>query len=169
MDIIIKNEILKFLDKEYKCAIGKNGIIPAEQKQEGDGMTPAGKFQIRKIYFRADKIKNLKSPFEMIPLSQNDGWCDDSNDPKYNQFIKLPYKNGVSFEHLWQPNDDLYDIIIVIGFNDNPPIPNKGSAIFIHIARENYSPTAGCIALKKDDLLEILKNSDTNTKVIIKK
>ena len=165
MDIKYENGFLKFGGKEYKCAIGKGGVVSAEQKREGDGATPAGIFPIRMIFYRADKIEKPESPFETVALGSNDGWCDDVNDPKYNQFVKLPYV--ASHENLWR-HDDLYDVIVVLGYNDNPPVAGKGSTIFMHVARASYSPTAGCIALSLPDLLEVLKTCHPDTKINIK-
>ncbi len=164
MDNIVVNSkgVLSFKGKEYKCVFGKSGV--SDDKKEGDGATPVGIFPIRKIFYRADKIEKPISPFETVALLQNDGWCDKVNDPKYNQFIKLPYE--ASHENLWR-EDDLYDIIVVLGYNDNPSVSGKGSAIFMHIARQTFTPTAGCIALAYDDLVEILKNCELDTQVSV--
>lgn len=151
-----------FKNKKYRCAIGKNGV--AENKAEGDWKTPIGCFEIRKILFRKDKIEKPQTELLVGEIQENDGWCDDTNDENYNCQIKLSY--NASHEKLWR-EDDIYDIVVVLGFNDNPVITGKGSAMFMHVARENYSSTAGCIALKKEDLLEILKNCDKNTLVCI--
>jgi len=153
-----------FRDKKYRCAIGKNGIT--NDKEEGDKKTPIGCFEIRKVLFRKDRIEKLQTNLPTEEIQKNDGWCDDINDKNYNQQIKLPY--NVGSEKLWR-DDEVYDIVVVLGFNDNPPISGKGSAIFMHIARENYSPTAGCIAFNREDLLEILKNCDRNTLVCVEK
>lgn len=155
---------LIFNDKTYKCAVGKGGIL--ENKAEGDGATPVGCFPIRKIYYRADRIQNIYTVIPTEALKEDDGWCDDSNDENYNKFVKLPYP--VSNENLWR-EDNLYDIIVILGYNDNPAIPGKGSAIFMHVARPTYSPTAGCIALSQEDLLEVLKNVSGETMVCVQK
>ena len=154
---------LFFDGKEYKCVIGKNGV--SVDKKEGDGATPIGCFPIRRVFYRADKVEKPVSPFETIVLTRDDGWCDGINDLKYNQLIKLPYP--ASHENLWREEDDLYDIIVDLGYNDNPPVPGKGSAIFMHIARSTFTPTAGCIALSLSDLMEILKNCDLDTLVCV--
>ncbi|MDP2934312.1 MAG: L,D-transpeptidase family protein [bacterium] len=152
-----------FRGKEFQCAIGKNGIT--NNKKEGDGKTPAGCFEMRKVLYRKDKIEKPQTDLLVEEIQENDAWCDDVNDKNYNQQIKLPY--GASHEKLWR-DDEIYDIVVVLGYNDNPVISGKGSAIFMHIARKNYSPTAGCVAFNKKDLLEILKNCDKNTLVCIK-
>jgi L,D-peptidoglycan transpeptidase YkuD (ErfK/YbiS/YcfS/YnhG family) len=152
---------LIFNEKEYRCAVGKGGIVT--EKIEGDGATPSGCFPIRKVLYRADKFKN--QPYTKFPIqaiSQEDGWSDDVHLPEYNSHINLPYAG--SHEKLWR-DDDLYDIVVVLGYNDKPVLPGKGSAIFIHIAREGYPPTEGCIALSKEDLLELLALADTTTQV----
>ncbi|MDP2946034.1 MAG: L,D-transpeptidase family protein [bacterium] len=154
---------LFFDGKEYKCVIGKNGV--SVDKKEGDGATPIGCFPIRRVFYRADKVEKPVSPFETIVLTRDDGWCDGINDLKYNQLIKLPYP--ASHENLWREEDDLYDIIVDLGYNDNPPVPGKGSAIFMHIARPTFTPTAGCIALSLSDLMEVLKNCDLDTLVCV--
>jgi len=151
-----------FRGKKYKCAIGKNGI--AENKTEGDGKTPKGCFEIRKVLYRKDRIEKLQTDLSVEEIQENDAWCDDVNDENYNQQIKLSH--NTSHEKLWR-DDEIYDIVVVLGYNDNPMVSRKGSAIFIHIARQSYSPTAGCIAFNKEDLLEILKNCDKNTLVCI--
>jgi len=146
----------------FFCIFGKNGV--AENKIEGDWKTPTGIFPIRKIYYRSDRIEKIETKIECIPLSENDIWCDDVNKDEYNTLIKLPFEG--SYENLWR-EDELYDIIIVIGYNDNPIIKNKGSAIFIHVAKEDMEYTKGCLALKKEDLLKLIKNIDIDTKIEI--
>lgn len=147
----------------YHCALGRSGI--RTDKSEGDGATPSGVFLMRKVYYRPDKFSmSPETQLPCIPLSENDGWCDDESHSEYNTFVKLPYEG--SHEKLWR-EDDLYDIIIPIGFNDNPAVSGLGSAIFIHIAQENYSPTAGCIAFSKENLLAILKDVSSSTEISI--
>jgi len=148
--------------KEFRCSIGKGGISTG--KKEGDGATPAGCFPIRKIFYRSDRIPKPDSVFPVHELRPEDGWCDDPKDKNYNRHVKMPYP--ASAENMWR-EDDLYDVIAVLGYNDDPPVPGKGSAIFMHVSRENYSPTNGCTALNFNDLLEILKNIDKNTLVCI--
>lgn len=155
---------LVWQNKEYKCALGRSGV--SKNKTEGDKTTPEGCFSLREIFYRPDRIKNLETNLPVKPLNPDDGWCDGPKDKNYNKFVKLPY--SANAENLWR-EDNLYDIFAVIGYNDNPAIPGKGSAIFMHIARENYSPTDGCVALALPDLLEILKTADKKTLVCIKK
>ncbi|MBL4800789.1 MAG: L,D-transpeptidase family protein [Emcibacter sp.] len=144
-------------DKSFPCALGKNGITPA--KIEGDLKTPKGEFPLRTVFYRYDKLsKPIYSQVPMMALLKEDGWCDDPEDLAYNQSVMLPYH--ASAEHLWR-DDDLYDVIIILGHNDDPVEKGRGSAIFLHVAKEmnggkTFEGTEGCIALKKQDLLEIL-------------
>ena len=163
MIIINKSKYLKYKDLKFKCALGKAGI--RKKKKEGDNITPKGIYKIIKIYYRDDRIKKISSKFKLIKIRKNMGWCDDPKSKKYNQLIKLP--NRYSHEKFFK-NDNSYDLIIILNYNINPIIKNKGSAIFIHIAKKNYKSTAGCIALKKNDLLKLIKIIDTNTKIFIK-
>ena len=153
---------LVWKNKAFKCALGSSGV--SKDKHEGDGATPAGCFLIREIYYRADRIEKPDTTFPAQELAKDDGWCDESQDPNYNKHVKLPYP--ASAEKLWR-DDNLYDIIVVLGYNDQPVIPGRGSCIFMHIARPAYTPTAGCVALSKEDLLEILKEVHRSTPVCI--
>jgi L,D-peptidoglycan transpeptidase YkuD (ErfK/YbiS/YcfS/YnhG family) len=134
-------------------------------KKEGDGATPEGCFPLRAVYYRADRTEKPKTKLQTKILSENDGWCDGPKDLNYNKFVKLPY--GASHENLWR-EDNIYDIIIVVGYNDSPVVSEKGSAIFLHIVRPEYSPTAGCVAVSLPDMLEILKTVDQKTDICIK-
>ena len=163
MIIINKSKYLKYKDLKFKCALGKAGI--RKKKKEGDNITPKGIYKIIKIYYRDDRIKKISSKFKLIKITKNMGWCDDPKSKKYNQLIKLP--NRYSHEKFFK-KDNSYDLIVILNYNINPIIKNKGSAIFIHVAKKNYKSTAGCIALKKDDLLKLIKIIDTNTKIFIK-
>ena len=162
MIIINKSGYLKYNDIKFKCALGKSGI--GKKKIEGDNITPKGTFKIIKIYYRKDRIKEINSAFSLIEIKKNMGWCDDPKSKKYNQLIKLPSKDRN--EKLFR-NDRIYDLILVLNYNMNPIIKNKGSAIFIHIAKNNYTKTKGCIALKKKDLIQIISKIKRDTKIII--
>ena len=162
MIVVKKSGYLNYKNLKYRCALGKSGI--KKKKKEGDNVTPSGVFKIIKIYYRADKIKKIISPIKKIQIKKNMGWCDDSKSNFYNQQINLPSKFG--YEKLYR-NDNLYDLIIVINYNMNPIIKNKGSAIFIHIAKNYYKKTKGCIALKKKNLIELISLIKKNTKIKI--
>ena len=163
MIIINKSKYLKYKDLKFKCALGKAGI--RKKKKEGDNITHKGIYKIINIYYRDDRIKKISSKFKLIKITKNMGWCDDLKSKKYNQLIKLP--NKYSHEKLYKKNNT-YDLLLVLDYNMKPIIKNKGSAIFIHVAKRNYKPTAGCIALKKKDLLKLTKIIKLSTKILIK-
>lgn len=138
------------------AVIGKNGVTP--HKHEGDMATPVGQFTLRKVYYRADRTAR---PYSVLPteaLKPDDGWCDDPTSEVYNQYITLP--NAARHEDLWR-EDDLYNLVIVIGYNDTPALPGKGSAIFMHLQRPDRTPTEGCIALTEQDLRTVLQSGAT--------
>ena len=142
--------------------MGKRGI--GKKKKEGDLITPIGKYKIKYVLYRKDRIKKIQSKLRKTVIKKNMGWCDDPNSKEYNKLIKLPFKN--SYEKLFK-KENIYDIILVLNYNMSPIKKNKGSAIFIHIAKKNYKKTQGCIAIKKMDLLKILRKININTKVKI--
>ena len=160
--IIVTNKVLKYKNFLYKCAIGKNGIT--NSKIEGDKCTPSGIYSIEKIYYREDRLSMPKLDFQTIHINKNFGWCDDIRSTYYNKFIKFPFSYNAEFLYR---EDDIYNIICIINYNTNPIIKNKGSAIFLHVANIDYSRTAGCLALKQDDLIELLQNIDLDTKINI--
>jgi L,D-peptidoglycan transpeptidase YkuD (ErfK/YbiS/YcfS/YnhG family) len=162
MIIINKSGLIKYKNFKFTCALGKAGI--GEKKIEGDNITPTGTFKIVKIYYRSDRIKKISSKFRAIKIKKNMGWCDDPNSKNYNQLINLPNRDG--HEKLFKKNN-IYDIIVVLNYNMRPVIKNKGSAIFIHVAKKNYQSTQGCIALKKNDLLKLLSKIRKNIKIKI--
>ena len=162
MIIINKSGYLKYKNFKFRCSLGKAGI--GKKKIEGDNITPKGTFKIIKIYYRSDRIKKIKSKFKLIKIKKNIAWCDDPQSRNYNQLIKLPSK--YSYENLFKKNN-IYDLILVLNFNINPIIKNRGSAVFIHVAKRNYKPTAGCIALKKDHLIKLVNNLKKNVVVKI--
>ena len=162
MIIVKKSGYLKYKNFKYRCALGKAGVN--KKIKEGDNITPKGVFKITKIYYRADKNKIIKTNIKKIKITKNMGWCDDPVSRFYNRQIKLPSK--FSYEKLYR-NDDLYDLIAVMNYNTKPIIKNKGSAIFMHISKNSYKKTQGCIALKKKDLIKILTEIKKNTKIKI--
>ena len=160
MHIYIKNKKLSIGHYKVKCSIGKRGI--GNKKREGDFITPKGKFKIKCIFYRKDRIPDFKTKISYFPIRKNMGWCDDPRSWKYNQLIEFP--NKFKAEKLYRV-DSIYDIILVLDYNTNPVKKNKGSAIFIHIAKRDYRSTAGCVALKKRDLKKIV--SIINKKTIV--
>jgi L,D-peptidoglycan transpeptidase YkuD (ErfK/YbiS/YcfS/YnhG family) len=164
MPIILKNkETLQYKNFYFKCVIGKNGLT--FNKKEGDKKTPKGKFGIEHLYYRKDRIKNFKYKLKSIPITKNMGWCDDKNDKKnYNRKIKNLKK--IKHEKMYR-KDRVYDLLIPIKYNFSKPKLGKGSAIFLHLT-EKYKPTAGCIAINKNDFLILLRLINNKTKIIIK-
>lgn len=135
------------------CALGRTGVIDAANKREGDGKTPMGTYPFRRAFYRADKMSAPESILTATPISKTLGWCDEPKNAHYNQLVQLPI--AASHEKLWR-DDSLYDVVLVIGHNDDPPVPGLGSAIFVHVAKEGFLPTEGCVALEKQALLTLL-------------
>ena len=160
--ILIKKNFLYFKEYKFYCAVGINGIT--QNKKEGDGCTPYGEYKINKIYYRADKLDILNLNHDLTEIYPDDGWCDDPASELYNQFIRFPFDG--SAERLYR-RDDLYDLVCVLNYNTNPIIPGKGSAIFLHICKNNFEHTEGCVALEKKVLLRLSQKIDTNSKIII--
>ena len=136
-----------------RCALGRSGVVSARAKREGDGATPAGVWPLRRLLYRADRLAAPKTRLPVAAIQAHDGWCDDPKDARYNREVPLPYP--ASAEHLWR-EDHVYDLIVVLGYNDDPPEPPRGSAIFLHCARPDYAPTEGCVALAVTDLLHVV-------------
>jgi len=145
-----------------RCAVGRSGI--GEKHAEGDGVTPIGIWPVRYVLYRPDRVSVPLTALSTRPIAKEDGWCDAPDDRNYNRPVKLPY--AARAEEMWR-KDRLYDIVAVLGFNDDPVAPGKGSAIFLHISREGYAPTEGCIALALPDLLEALKVAEPGTRMRI--
>jgi L,D-peptidoglycan transpeptidase YkuD (ErfK/YbiS/YcfS/YnhG family) len=147
--------------KTWRAAVGRNGI--RRDKSEGDGVSPAGCWPIRTVLYRADKLAAPpRSVFTTAAIDPQDAWCDAPEHPEYNRPVRLPF--AASREQLWR-QDDLYDIVVVLGHNDSPIIPGGGSAIFLHVASPGYGPTEGCAAMKHDDLLEFLVMAAPGTRL----
>ena len=162
MHILIKNKLLIYGNYKVKCAIGKRGIN--KKRKEGDLITPIGNFNIKKVFYRKDRLKSLKTKLKKTIIDKNFGWCDDPKSKKYNQLIKYPF--NYSSERLYR-KDRIYDIILVLSYNMNPIKKNLGSAIFLHVAKKNYNHTKGCIAVKKKDLRKLIQLVNKNTRVKI--
>ena len=163
MPIILKNkETLQYKNFYFRCVIGKKGLTL--NKKEGDKKTPRGLFEIDKLYFRKDRIKKINVKIKSIPIRKNMGWCDDAtNIKKYNRLIKVSKK--IKHEKMYR-SDSSYDLVIPINYKFLKPQLNKGSAIFLHVTK-NYKPTAGCIAISKNDFLILLRLINKQTKIKI--
>ena len=149
-------------ERRWRCVVGAGGV--REDKVEGDGATPAGTYPLRRLYFRNDRLVLPKVRLPARPIGEHDGWCDDPRSPAYNKLVRIP--NEWSHEKMWR-EDGLYDLLVVVGYNDDPPEGEWGSAIFLHIAREDMSPTRGCVAFARDDLLELVTLIGPGTKLSI--
>jgi L,D-peptidoglycan transpeptidase YkuD (ErfK/YbiS/YcfS/YnhG family) len=149
---------LQWSDHVVPCALGRGGINA--QKQEGDGRTPIGRFPLRSVFYRPDRIDKPITSLSVHPLQPDMGWCDDPTHQAYNTLVRQPFSAG--HEQLWR-TDTLYDVIVAVGHNDNPVIPRHGSAIFLHVAHPQYQPTEGCVAIAVENLLGLLKQCDQHT------
>ena len=145
--------LLELGGRRVRCALGKAGVKPAAEKREGDLASPAGVWPIRRVLYRPDRGAPPETALPTEALARDDGWCDAPDDPDYNRPIKLPHP--ASFEKTWR-DDSLYDLVVVLGHNDEPPKPHMGSCIFLHLARDGYAPTEGCVAVTRADLEELL-------------
>ena len=145
-----------------RAAIGPGGI--GIKAGEGDGITPRGAFPVREIFYRPDRIARPVTALPLRATEKNDGWCDAPDDANYNRLVKLPYP--ASAENMWR-EDHLYDLVVVLGYNDDPVVPGKGSAIFLHLARPDFSATHGCVALARDDALAAIAQLQPGDQVVI--
>lgn len=143
---------IRIQDASWPIALGRGGI--SANKREGDGATPAGLWPLGRVFFRPDRLDAPTTGLKVTALRPDWGWCDDPDYPDYNTLITLPHP--ARHEDMWR-DDGLYDIVIEVLYNTTPARPGLGSAIFIHVAKPDYSPTEGCIALNKDDLLALLR------------
>jgi len=153
---------LSFEGFRFRCALGKGGVTA--DKREGDGATPLGRFALRQLLYRPDKLSAPACKLIRGAISPDDGWCDDPAHPDYNRAVRLPHP--ARCETMWR-DDDCYDLVVPLGYNDDPPVPGLGSAIFLHVARPGYSPTEGCVALLRDDLLTLLAALPANVEMVI--
>lgn len=143
---------LAFRGRVYPCALGRSGMSGA--KREGDGTTPVGRFVLRRVLYRADRVAAPDTALPIAAIRPEDGWCDDPGHADYNRPVALPHP--ARHETMWRA-DHLYDVVVVLGHNDSPPVAGAGSAVFLHVAKPGYAPTEGCVALARDDLLAVLR------------
>lgn len=133
------------------CALGRGGR--GVKGGEGDGVTPLGRWPIRQVFWRPDRLAKPLTALPISPLTPELGWCDAPGDANYNRPVRLPY--AASHERMWR-QDALYDLVAVLGYNDAPRAQGRGSAIFLHLAHPDYRPTEGCIALSRAAMLRLL-------------
>jgi L,D-peptidoglycan transpeptidase YkuD (ErfK/YbiS/YcfS/YnhG family) len=149
-------------DRVFKCALGKGGVV--EEKVEGDSATPLGTFPLRKVLYRRDRVADIVTELPLEEITRDMGWCDDVSSGEYNKQIDLPS----SYRHEKLHRDDhIYDVVCVLGFNDEPVVEGKGSAVFMHLSRENYTPTEGCVALSLEGMMTLLSRVSRDTVVTI--
>lgn len=153
----------KWLGRSLRCTVGRNGVTT--RKVEGDGASPVGAWAVRRILFRADRLAPPSSGLPVAAIGAHDGWCDASGHPLYNRPVTLPF--AASHERLWR-DDAAYDVLAVLGHNDDPVATGAGSAIFLHVAAADWRGTAGCVALALDDLLDVLAGMVTGNVVDIR-
>ena len=161
MHILINKNYLTYNKLKLKCAVGKKGI--GNKRKEGDLITPKGQYKIRYILYRKDRVK-IYTRLRKKVIKKNMAWCDDPRSSHYNKLVRLPlaYKHEKLFK-----KENTYDIILVLNYNMKPIKKNKGSAIFIHVAKNGFKSTKGCVAIKKINLIKLIKKIDPNTKVKI--
>jgi L,D-peptidoglycan transpeptidase YkuD (ErfK/YbiS/YcfS/YnhG family) len=147
---------------KVRAAIGPSGI--GVKSGEGDGITPRGSFPVREVFYRADRIAKPMTALPLRAIRKDDGWCDAPDDPNYNRLVTVPYP--ASAEPLWR-DDHLYDLVAVLGYNDDPVVKGLGSAIFLHLAKPDYSNTQGCVALAHDDALAAIAQVSPGDHVVI--
>lgn len=144
--------VLTYGNLSFPCALGRSGRRVG--KREGDGASPIGCFALREAYYRADRLARPRLELRLSPLRSDDGWCDASGDRNYNRHVRHPYPAGA--ERMWR-EDGLYDLVVVLGYNDRPRMAGRGSAIFLHVASPEMKPTEGCVALRREHLRRLLQ------------
>lgn len=152
-------------ERSLRCALGKGGVKPAAEKREGDGASPIGAWPARRAFWRPDRLARPQTALPLQAITADDGWCDAPGDPAYNRPVRLPYP--ASAERMAR-EDGLYDIVVVLGHNDDPPIPGAGSAIFLHCAAPDFRPTEGCVAIERAELAALLARLDRDSVVEIR-
>ena len=163
MDILVGVDgILAWGARRHPCVLGVGGV--KRDKREGDGATPVGQFALRRVLYRADRLARPKTVLPVAALDPCDAWCDDPADPLYNRQVRRPCTARI--ESLWRA-DGVYDVIVVLGYNDQPVVPGLGSAIFLHVAQPDRAPTRGCVALERAHLLTILAACTADTRLIV--
>jgi L,D-peptidoglycan transpeptidase YkuD (ErfK/YbiS/YcfS/YnhG family) len=160
--IVHPGHTLSWGAQRVRCAIGRGGR--RHDKREGDGATPVGSWPMRRLLYRADRLSLPQTALAVSAIGATDGWCDAPLDARYNQPVQLPYP--ASAETLWR-EDAVYDLIVPLGYNDAPVITGAGSAIFLHVARADFRPTEGCVALALADLLTVLREADGESQVVV--
>lgn len=160
--LVIADGTCRLGEQRYRCVLGSGGIVT--DKREGDGGTPVGTWPLRRLLYRPDREEAPACILPVETIGPQDGWCDDPAHADYNRPVMLPF--DASHEEMWR-DDHLYDLVVVVGHNDDPPVPGAGSAIFLHLARPDWGPTAGCVAFTREDFLEILGTITADSRLIV--
>ena len=147
-----------------QCALGRGGVVLADQKREGDGTSPQGLWTMKRVFYRPDRAARPETALPVVPLRETDGWCDAADHPLYNRPVTLPF--SASHEKLWR-DDHVYDLIVELNHNSEPVIPFRGSAVFFHLAHADYRPTEGCVAIAREHMLQVLAKSNPETSIEI--
>ena len=163
VDLVYAAGRLSWPGGEARAACGRGGV--KADKREGDGASPAGTFPLLHLYYRPDRLQAPATGLPVTALQANLGWVDEPADPNYNRLVSLPYP--ASHEEMWRA-DGLYDLVVLIGYNTDPPAPGRGSAIFLHVARPDFSPTEGCIAVAREVLLPLVGQLGQGSKITIR-
>ena len=146
-----------------RCALGRAGT--RRFKHEGDGATPAGRFRLLALLYRSDRLRRPATGLLATAIRPDSGWCDDPADRRYNRPVTLPF--SARHERLWR-DDHLYDVVVVIDYNLAPVVPGAGSAIFLHVAREDFGPTEGCVAVSGEAMRRLLPRLGPRTIIEIR-
>ena len=144
--------------------IGRGGVIRAADKREGDGATPCGRWPVRAVYYRPDRVQCPETILPCHRLTVDCGWCDDVTSPDYNRYVKRPC--DFRHEQMWR-HDEAYDFVVELGYNDAPVVVGHGSAIFLHCIAAGKNSTAGCVAVDRDDLALIIRSALPNQHILI--
>jgi L,D-peptidoglycan transpeptidase YkuD (ErfK/YbiS/YcfS/YnhG family) len=158
--------VLSFAGRSFPCMVGKSGVV--SPKHESDGGTPAGRFALREVRYRPDRVARPATGLPCFPTLQSDGWCDDPSDPAYNKLVHMPYQTDA--ETMWLESH-LYDVVGVIGYNDDPVRVGAGSAVFLHVMRpasDGHQYTSGCVSLALPDLLAVFAACTPATQIDIR-
>jgi L,D-peptidoglycan transpeptidase YkuD (ErfK/YbiS/YcfS/YnhG family) len=158
--------VLDLGTRQVRCALGRSGVVPAADKREGDGASPAGVWPLRRVLYRPDKGPAPQTALPVAAIAPDDGWCDAAGDPAYNRPVKLPYP--ASAERMWRTEDEVYDVVVVLGHNDEPVVDGAGSAIFLHLRKPGYTPTEGCVAVAPEDMRSLLETAKPGDAVEIR-
>ncbi len=164
MILVPAPSVLHYGGRQFRCTIGRSGFISAAEKREGDGASPTGSWRLWRVLYRADRVCPPCSHLPLDRLAPGDGWCDAPDHPAYNRKIRFPF--AASAEHLWR-EDHVYDYIGILSHNGGPVIPGAGSAIFLHLARSDWAPTEGCVAMAQDSFEHILAHAPADCQVVI--